>query len=274
MSPSLPTLPDVSIRVGVFGAGGRMGSTVCAAVASDRALELVAAVDPHHEGIDLHLVAKGAPVPDLTVAGDAEAFERAGVDVVVDFTRLEAARENLAWAAEHGVHAVVGTTGFDDADLEGFGSTFTGSNCLIVPNFAIGAVLMMRFAELAAPWFETGEVLEYHHDEKVDAPSGTAMLTVERMAAASDDWAADPTQTETVEHARGGKGPAGIPVHSIRMRGMVAHQEVILGTTGQTLSIRHDSYDRASFMPGVILAVKKVGDLPGVTVGLDAVLGL
>ncbi len=270
----LPTLLDVTIRVGVFGAGGRMGSTVCAAVASDREMELVAAVDPHHEGIDLHLVAKGAAVPELTVAGGAEAFERAGVDVVVDFTRLEAARDNLAWAAEHGVHAVVGTTGFDTDDFERFERSFTTSNCMIVPNFAIGAVLMMRFAELAAPWFQTAEVLEFHHDAKVDAPSGTAMLTVERMAAASDEWAEDPTESEVVAHARGGKGPGGIPVHSVRMRGMVAHQEVILGTEGQTLTIRHDSYDRSSFMPGVLLAVKAVADRPGITVGLDDVLGL
>ena len=272
--PPLPTLPDVTTRVGVLGAGGRMGSTACAAVASDRATELVAAIDPHHEGIDLHLVARGAPVPELTVAGDISALERAGVDVVVDFTRLEAARENLAWAAEHGVHAVVGTTGFDADDLARFEATFTRSNCMIVPNFAIGAVLMMRFAELASPWFQTAEVLEYHHDAKVDAPSGTAMLTVERMAAASDDWAADPTETEVVPGARGGKGPGGIPVHSVRMRGMVAHQEVVLGTEGQTLSIRHDSYDRSSFMPGVLLAVKRVPDLPGLTIGLDALLEL
>lgn len=251
-----------------------MGSTVCAAVAADRDTELVAAVDPHHEGIDLHLVARGAEMPNLTVAGGVEAFERVGVDVVVDFTRLEAARDNLAWAAANGVHAVVGTTGFEDADHARLADTFTRSNCMIVPNFAIGAVLMMRFAELAAPYFETAEVIEFHHDSKVDAPSGTAMLTVERLAAASSDWAEDPTESEAVEHARGGKGPGGIPVHSVRMRGMVAHQEVILGTTGQTLSIRHDSYDRASFMPGVLVAIKKVADLPGVTVGLDEALGL
>ena len=251
-----------------------MGSTVCAAVASDSETELVAAVDPHHEGIDLHLVAKGADVPDITVAGDATAFEREGVDVVVDFTRLDAACENLAWAAEAGVHAVVGTTGFSADDLERFRSAFTRSNCIIAPNFAIGAVLMMRFAELAAPWFDTAEVLEYHHDGKVDAPSGTAMLTAERMAAASADWAADPTEKEVVASARGGKGPAGIPIHSIRMRGMVAHQEVLLGTTGQTLTIRHDSYDRVSFMPGVLIAVKAVADRPGLTVGLDSLLGL
>jgi len=251
-----------------------MGSTVCAAVAADRECELVAAVDPHHEGIDLHLVARGADVPEITVAGDAEAFEPAGVEVVVDFTHLEAARDNLAWAAEHGVHAVVGTTGFTDEDLERFDATFTRSNCMIVPNFAIGAVLMMRFAELAAPWFQTGEILEFHHDEKVDAPSGTAMLTVQRMAAASDEWAEDPTRSDVLEHARGAEGPGGIRVHSLRMRGMVAHQEVLLGTEGQTLSIRHDSYDRSSFMPGVLLAVKAVANRPGVTIGLDDVLGL
>lgn len=251
-----------------------MGSTVCAAVASDSATELVAACDPLHEGIDLHLVAKGNDLPQMTVAGDATAFERAEVDVVVDFTRLEAARQNLAWAAERGIHAVVGTTGFTPQDYERFEDTFTSSNCLIAPNFAIGAVLMMRFAELAAPWFQTAEVLEYHHDAKVDAPSGTAALTLQRLAAASDDWADDPTESEAIEHARGGTGPGGIHVHSIRMRGMVAHQEVLLGTEGQTLTIRHDSYDRSSFMPGVLLAIKEIPDRPGVTVGLDALLGL
>jgi 4-hydroxy-tetrahydrodipicolinate reductase len=143
----------------------------------------------------------------------------------------------------------------------------------VAPNFAIGAVLMMRFAELAAPYFETAEVIELHHDEKLDAPSGTAMLTLERMAAASSDWAPDPTTKTVVEGARGGAGPAGIRVHSVRLRGLVAHQEVLLGTTGQSLSIRHDSYDRTSFMPGVLLAVRAVGERPGLTVGLDTLLG-
>jgi 4-hydroxy-tetrahydrodipicolinate reductase len=135
-------------------------------------------------------------------------------------------------------------------------------------------VLMMRFAEMAAPFFETAEIIELHHDQKVDAPSGTALLTLQRMAAASDEWAADPTTKQVIDGARGGKGPGDIPVHSVRLRGLVAHQEVLLGTTGQTLIVRHDSYDRSSFMPGVLLAVKKVADTPGVTVGLDAVLGL
>jgi 4-hydroxy-tetrahydrodipicolinate reductase len=260
------------IRVGVFGAAGRMGRTVCEAVIADPDLELVAAVDPQHAGLDLRVAAKVDS--DLHVAADADALVDAGTDVVVDFTVLAASRDNLAFAAEHGIHAVVGTTGFTDADLEAFRSTFTRSSCFIAPNFAIGAVLMMRFAELAAPWFDTAEVIELHHDQKVDAPSGTAMLTVERMAAASDTWTPDPTTTETLPGARGSKGPGGIPIHSVRMRGLYAHQEVLLGTAGQSLSIRHDTYDRTCYMPGVVLAVKHVADRPGLTVGLDTLLNL
>lgn len=261
----------MTTTVGVFGAAGRMGATVCRAVADDADLELVAGVDPGAAGQPLSEVAGVAG--DLEVAGRAEHLE-APPAVMVDFTHLEAARQNLAWCAEQGVHAVVGTTGFTDEDLERFAATFTRSNCLIAPNFAIGAILMMRFAELAAPWFDTAEVIELHHDAKVDAPSGTAMRTVERMAAASDDWADDPTTTHTVAGARGGEGPAGIRVHAVRMRGMVAHQEVLLGATGQTLTIRHDSYDRSSFMPGVVLAAKRIADHRGLTIGLDALLDL
>ncbi|HEX7095951.1 MAG TPA: 4-hydroxy-tetrahydrodipicolinate reductase [Acidimicrobiales bacterium] len=263
----------MAIRVGVFGAGGRMGATVCQAVANDPALELVAAVDPHHAGIDLRQVAK-VDAPNLQVASSAEELLRQNAEVAVDFTVIEAARQNLAFLAANGIHAVVGTTGFDGGDYERLRSMFTKSNCLIAPNFAIGAVLMMRFAEIAAPFFETAEIIEMHHEEKVDAPSGTAMLTAQRMAAASADWAPDPTQTVILPGARGGVGPANIPVHSVRLRGLVAHQEVLLGTTGQSLLIRHDSYDRSSFMPGVLMAVKRIADVPGVTVGLDALLGL
>jgi 4-hydroxy-tetrahydrodipicolinate reductase len=210
------------IRVGVFGAGGRMGSTVCRAVLDDPGLELVAAVDPERAGIDLdQLGVRGA---DLQVAAKPDAMQKADVDVAVDFTVLEAARENLAWCAEHRIHAVVGTTGFSAHDLDAFREAFAPgrANAVIAPNFAIGAVLMMHFAALAAPYFETAEVIELHHDAKADAPSGTAMLTVERMAAASGDWAPDPTSTVVVEGARGGAGPAGIRVHSVRMRGVVA----------------------------------------------------
>ncbi len=262
----------MTVRVGVFGAGGRMGTTVCRAVAGDPELELVGAIDPYHSGLDLRHVT-GVDV-DLHILPDPTALPEDEVDVVVDFTVLDAARKNLDWAAEHGVHAVVGTTGFTRADHDRLRASFTRSNCVIAPNFAIGAVLMMRFAELAARWFDTAEVIELHHDAKVDAPSGTALLTVARMAAASDRWAADPTSTETLPGARGAKGPGGIPIHAVRLRGLVAHQEVLLGTTGQTLTIRHDSYDRNSFMPGVLLAVKAVADHPGVTVGLDTLLGL
>jgi 4-hydroxy-tetrahydrodipicolinate reductase len=262
------------IRVGVFGAAGRMGATVCRAVLDDPELELVAAVDPLHAGIDLRQLGVEAPsmqvVPNLDALADAEA------EVVVDFTVVDAARENLRWCAEHGVHAVVGTTGFTPADIDEFRTQFEASdaNAVIAPNFAIGAVLMVRFAELAAPYFETAEVIELHHDAKVDAPSGTAMMTVQRMAEASPTWAPDPTRHEVVPGARGGAGPAGIRVHSVRLRGLVAHQEVLLGTAGQSLSIRHDSYDRSSFMPGVVLAIKQIASRPGLTLGLDALLGL
>ena len=253
------------IRVGVVGAGGRMGATVCSAVAADPALELVAGVDPHAVGREVHGVA---------IAGELRALADAGCEVVVDFTVAQAARVTLPWLAMHGMHAVVGTTGFTDHDLGSFRQAFTGSNCVIAANFAISAVLMMRFAELAAPFFDTAEIIELHHDQKIDAPSGTAVATAQRMAAASQEWAADPTQHEVYPGARGGAGPAGIRVHAVRMRGMVAHQEVILGAQGQRLTIRQDSYDRASFMPGVVLACKRVGEFPGLTLGLDALLGV
>lgn len=263
----------MGLRVAVFGAGGRMGATVCEAVAGDPELDLVAAVDPHHAGFDLREVTRRPLPAAIQVRPSAESLERGEVDVAVDFTVLAAANENLAWLGANGVHAVVGTTGFSEADYDRLRRAFTTSNCIVAPNFAIGAVLMMRFAELAAPYFETAEIIELHHDEKVDAPSGTAMLTAARLTAASDEWAEDPTEKVVVEGARGGRAGA-IPVHSVRLRGMIAHQEVLLGTTGQSLSIRHDSYDRTSFMPGVLLAVKRVAEFPGLTIGLDPLLGL
>jgi 4-hydroxy-tetrahydrodipicolinate reductase len=250
-----------------------MGATVCQAVAGDPDLELVAAVDPHHAGLDVRQVT-GVEGLHMQIAADASALSDAMAEVAVDFTEASAARENIRWCAEHGVHAVVGTSGLTEADHGEIRAMFEGTraNCFIAPNFAIGAVLMMRMAEMAAPFFDTAEIIELHHDNKVDAPSGTAVATAERMAAASSQWAPDPTKTETIDGARGAGGPAGIRVHAIRMRGMVAHQEVLLGTTGQTLSVRHDSYDRTSFMPGVLLAVKAVADRPGLTVGLDSLL--
>ena len=255
------------VNVVVFGAAGRMGATVCGAVDSDDQLQLVAAVDPGGAG-------EADPTGTVTIASSTADVDPAGIDVAVDFTVAAAARDNLSWCAANGIHAVVGTTGFSDADLDELRRQFTSSNCLVAPNFAIGAVLMMRFAELAAPFFPTAEVIELHHDKKVDAPSGTAMRTLERMAAASADWGRDPTEDEVVAGARGGTGPAGISVHSVRLRGLVAHQQVLLGTEGETLTIRHDSMDRSSFMGGVVHACKVIGEHPGLTVGLDSYLGL
>ena len=240
-------------RVGVVGAAGRMGQAVCGAVQDDPALELAAAID---------------------IDDSPEVLLETGCDVAVDFTVASAARRTLAFLAANGIHAVVGTTGFVDEDFALFREAFTKSNCLIAPNFAIGAVLMMRFAEMAAPHFSTVEVIEYHHDAKVDAPSGTALRTVERIAAASADWSDDPTQHEVLVGARGGEGSGGVRVHAVRMRGVVANQEVLMGTTGQTLSIRHDTIDRTSFMPGVLLGCKRIADFEGVTLGLDAFLDL
>ncbi len=259
------------MRVVVFGAGGRMGAEVCRTIHADPDLELVGAIDPFHAGKDLRAVT-GVHIAGMQLVGTADEVKHAKPDVAVDFTQLEAAIPNINWCAANGVHAVVGTTGFTAEILDDIARAFTTSNCLIAPNFAIGAILMMRFAEMAAPYFETAEIIEFHHDLKVDAPSGTAMATVERMAAAKVKWAEDPTKIEVLAGARGGKGPADIRVHAVRMRGMVAHQEVILGTTGQTLVIRHDTTDRTSFMPGVLIGVKQIAQHPGLTIGLDTFL--
>jgi len=270
------------VRVAVLGAGGRMGATVCRAVAAEADLELVAAVDPRRAGASLGEVA-GTAQGDLRVAPGIEALEGARAEVAVDFTSPGAALPNLRWCAGHGVHAVVGTTGLGARAVEELERLFPpeggGPNCILAPNFAVGAVLMMRLAELAAPFADSAEVVELHHDAKVDAPSGTALRTAERMARAREAagrgaFGPDPTREESLPGSRGGEGPGGVRVHSVRLRGLVAHQEVLLGATGQSLTIRHDSYDRASFMPGVLLAVRAVAGRPGLTVGIEPLLGL
>ena len=269
------------VKVGVLGAAGRMGRTVCEAVNGDPDLQLAAAVDP--AGVDTaagRKAAGGLGSEAITIEADISSFAEAGVEVAVDFTTRNAAIEHLRWLAEHGIHAVVGTTGFSDADMDEIKDLFGGSNsvvapnCIIAPNFAISAVLMMRFAELAAPHFPSAEVIEFHHDKKIDAPSGTALATMRRMEAASQNWNADPTQQVALPGVRGGSGEHGVRVHAVRAEGLVAHQEVILGGPGQSLTIRQDSYDRISFMPGVLLAVKAVAETPGLTVGLDSLLGV
>ena len=254
-----------------------MGAEVCRAVADDPDLQLVAAVDPFHAGEALSESA-GITGSDVVIAKSSSAFTDAGVEVAIDFTHAEAAYQNILWCAANSIHAVVGTTGFTASQIDEFRAALTNSNCLIAPNFAIGAVLMMRFAEMAAPFFDTAEIIEFHHDKKIDAPSGTATATAQRMAdrmlAAGQRWADDPTEKEVYVGSRGGLGPADIRVHAVRMRGMVAHQEVILGTTGQTLVIRHDTTDRTSFMPGVVLAAKRIAQVPGLVFGLDPYLDL
>ena len=260
------------MRVAVLGAAGRMGASVCEAVREAPDPQLVAAVDPLAPP---GTAGSGSSPEAPPLRREISAVAESEADVAVDFTVASSALDNAEWCAAHGVHLVIGTTGLGDAGMDRLDALFPRQGplgCVVAANFAIGAVLMMRFAEMAAPWFDTAEIVELHHDAKVDAPSGTALATAGRMAAASAQWGADPTETEVLPGARGGLGPGGIRVHSVRMRGMVAHQEVILGASGQTLTIRHDSLDRRSFMPGVLAAVRKVTSRPGLTVGLEPIL--
>ena len=247
-----------ALRVAVLGARGRMGAVTCQAVEAAPDLALVAAID-----------ADGSPA-------DAQA---AGAQVVVDFTRPDVVMGSLAEVLGLGMHAVVGTSGFDDARLVEVRRLLEqrpGLGVVVAPNFALGAVLLMRFARQAAPLFESAEVVELHHPGKVDAPSGTAVRTAEEMAAARAAAGTPPGPDATQESLPGARGAdvSGIAVHAVRLRGLVAHQEVLLGSAGETLTLRHDSFDRSSFMPGVLAAVRYVPGRPGLTVGLEAVLGL
>ena len=245
------------IRVGVLGAKGRMGSQVCRTVESAADTALAAQVDA---GDSLDLLS--------------------GVDVVVDFTHPGVVMDNLRWCVGHGLNAVVGTSGFGEdrlAEVRGWLETQPDARVLVVPNFSVGAVLMMRFAAIAAPFFESAEVIELHHAGKADAPSGTAARTAVMISAARAEAGTAPMPDATATAAEGARGAEvdGVHVHSVRLAGLVAHQEVLLGGHGEILTIRHDSLDRASFMPGVLLAVRAIGTLPpGLTVGLDGLLGL
>ncbi|HVF03893.1 MAG TPA: 4-hydroxy-tetrahydrodipicolinate reductase [Frankiaceae bacterium] len=242
----------MALRVAVIGAAGRMGSTVCRAVSDAEDLTLVAELDEGWADGDL-----------------------AGAEVAVEFTHPDAVMDNIRRCVEAGVHVVVGTTGFDEARLEtvrGWLAAAPPVGVLVAPNFGIGAVLMMRFAEQAAPYFDSVEIVELHHPGKADAPSGTARATAARIAAARAE--SDPAPDATTSALPGARGADvdGVPVHSVRLAGLVAHQEVLLGTAGETLTIRHDSTDRESFMPGVLLAVRAVPSRPGLTLGLDPLL--
>lgn len=244
-----------AVKVGVLGASGRMGSEACRSVDADPDLELVARIDSND---------------------DLEELIRAGTEVAVEFTTPASVRGNVEFCLDNGIHVVVGATGLTESDLGSIEerASVSGANVFVAPNFAIGAVLMMRFAAAAARHFDSAEIIERHHERKVDAPSGTALRTAALMNDAHDgSWVAPAGETETLEGSRGGD-VEGVRVHSLRMPGSVAHQEVILGSAGETLTIRHDSLDRASFMPGVVLAVKKVRELPPLTVGLEHLLEL
>jgi 4-hydroxy-tetrahydrodipicolinate reductase len=244
-------------RVGVLGAKGRMGSEVCSTVAAAPDLELAGQVD----------------------VGDALGLLE-GADVVVDFTHPGVVMGNLNWCVDRGLTAVVGTSGFDDARLDQVATMLAEhpeSRVLVVPNFSVGAVLMMRFAAQAAPFFESAEVIELHHAGKADAPSGTSSRTASMIseARAAAGLGASPDATATELAGARGTEVGGVHVHSVRLAGLVAHQEVLLGGHGEVLTIRHDSLDRSSFMPGVLLAVRGAASLPpGLTVGLDTLLGL
>ncbi|WP_248582259.1 4-hydroxy-tetrahydrodipicolinate reductase [Nocardioides sp. InS609-2] len=247
-----------TIKVGVLGALGKVGSEVCRAVDGVPDTELVARVD----------------------AGDSlDVLTSSGAEAVVDFTHPDVVMDNLRFCIEHGIHAVVGTTGFDDERLDtlrGWLADAPSVGVLIAPNFSIGAILMMRFAATAAPFFESVEVVELHHPDKADAPSGTARRTAELIAAARREAGSPPMPDATSTSLQGARGADvdGVRVHGLRVRGLVAHQEVILGGLGETLTIRHDSLDRASFTPGVLAGLRAIGAHAGLTVGLEHFLDL
>lgn len=244
------------IKVAVVGARGRMGQSCVDAVRATDDMHLVAAIDI------------GVP---------ATAVAEAGAEVAIDFTTPDAVMHTLETCILRGIHCVVGTTGFTPERLEmvrGWCAQSPGVGVLVAPNFGIGAVLMMRFAAMAAPFFESVEIVELHHPDKVDAPSGTAVHTARAVAAARAHLGAQPDATAHEVPGARGAIVDGVRVHSVRLRGLVAHQEVLCGGLGETLSIRHDSLDRASFMPGVLLGVREVGRRPGLTVGLDHYLDL
>jgi len=262
------------MRVGIVGAGGRMGAEACRAVGATEDLELVAAVDPGLAGRTLAEVAHlEGPGGEVVVAEHLDALSDAHAEVAVEFTGPASVGDNLLWLLEHGIHAVVGATGLTGEQLDAarqLAATST-ANALVAPNFAIGAVLLMRFAAEAARHLPHVEVVELHHDGKVDAPSGTALRTAELIADARAVVPDAPGGDDRHPGARGVEH-AGVRVHSVRLPGLVAHQEVLFGGPGQTLTLRHDSIDRTSFMPGVLLAVRSVAGLDGLEVGLDAVL--
>jgi len=255
-------------RVAIVGAAGKMGTAATAAVLGAADLELAAVIDP----------TEIPPPRGATWLPEIAALDARAVDVVVDLSSAAAARATMAWTATGGGCCVIGTSGLTDADLDAVrdAAGASGATILVVPNFSIGAVLLQRFAAEAAPYFTGVEVIELHHDLKRDAPSGTSISTASAIAAsraaAGADALVDPTTSATLADARGAEGPGAIRIHSVRLPGLLAHQEVHFGAPGEGLVLRHDSYDRSSFMAGLLVAIRRAGTLDGVVVGLDAVL--
>jgi len=265
------------MRVGVLGAGGRVGQVLCRELLDQADLELAVAVDPRLAGIDLGQVI-GRPAGGIVIVGDLEEAIRRRVDVVVDFSVAEAARVALVRLAKADIPAVVGTTGFRDEDLAAVAAAYEHSQvgCIIASNFSIGAILLERCVRLVAPYADAIEIIEAHHNAKVDAPSGTARELADIAARARADaragpLAPDPTQREVLEGARGAAA-AGIHIHSLRLEGALAHHEVVIGLRGQTLTVRHDTLDRSSFVPGVLLALRRIGEVRGLLLGIDSLL--
>jgi dihydrodipicolinate reductase len=259
------------IKVAVSGAGGRMGREVVKMVLGDEQLRLVAAIDPGRQGMDAGVMV-GLPACGVTVSADlASALLESGADVLVDFTVPHAAVQNTRIAIEAGVRPVVGTTGFtrEEIDMLDKLAQEKGIGGIIAPNFSIGAILMMKFAAQAAKYFPHVEIIEYHGDQKLDAPSGTAVKTAEWISGVREEFRqGNPNEEEKIEGARGAYYD-GFRIHSVRLPGVFAQQEVIFGAYGQSLKIRHDSYERASYMPGVNTAVKKVMELTGIVYGFE-----
>lgn len=263
------------IRVGVIGAAGKMGLMVCRTVAEAQDMALVAAIDRSRVGQSMGPLI-GHPKLDVPVSDELDRLLEAEVEVAVDFTHPDVVMDDVRWCVAHAVNLVVGTTGLTDEDLEEIRRLIDAegneSNVVVAPNFALGAVLMQHFAAIAARFFPAVEMIELHHDQKADAPSGTALATVRRVNEARGEVYRGP-QAETVEGVRGGDVD-GVRVHAVRLPGLVAHHEVIFGGLGQTLTIRHDSIDRSSFMPGLLIAIKAVTTRPGLTVGLESLMEL
>ena len=254
------------IQVAVAGCAGRMGMTVVEAVNAADDMVLVCGIDP-----------QGAGMPFPVYATVAEALNMVHIDVLVDFTQPDAVAENIKSALENGVDCVVGTTGLSDEQLEQLASYSVNNACLFyAPNFTTGAVLMMQFAKAAAPYFPDAEVIEFHHANKKDAPSGTAIRTAEMIAQNRDFTSTAPGKETEISGCDGARGALvdGVPVHSVRSMGFVASQEVVFGSMGQTLAIRHDSWDRTSYMPGVLLGIRSVGSQSGLIIGLENFMAL